>query len=157
MLNDPINKGWRDNYCRDFNNGSLDKEGLSNILTFEITSYVTDIKNYLIYGLRDHFVRLVKNLFPKEKANTKKIAALRFLKKMQGDNKRKEFSFILSSKDIFVAKLKRDNNTEEKIQRILNDELLKDHHPIDKTYSSVFKFIHWIYEKGKDFIEKSFL
>ena len=48
------------------------------------------------------FEIILLSIFPNEKANDKKIAALRFLKK-----KSKEFSFKLSSKDIFLAELER--------------------------------------------------
>ena len=91
---------------------SLNKEGLGNIITFHVKSFLSDVKNYLTYGLRAHFVRLVTNIFPNDKVNDKKIAALRFLKNMQGENKSKEFSFKLSTKDIFIA-LERDDKTEE--------------------------------------------
>ena len=75
ILNDPIHKHWNDNYCQDFNYCLLNIEGLSNIIAFDVTSCVIGIKYYFTYGLRDHFVQLVKNIFPNEKANDKNIAA----------------------------------------------------------------------------------
>ena len=60
FFNDQINKEWNDTYRRDFNKGLLKNEGLGDIIAFDVTSYVSGIKNYLTYGLRDHFVRLIK-------------------------------------------------------------------------------------------------
>ena len=45
---------------------------------------------------------------------------------MQRENKSKEFSFKLSSKEIFIAELERDDKTDERINRILQDDMLKD-------------------------------
>ena len=77
FLNNRINKEWNDTYLQDFNKGLLNKEGLGNIITFDAKSFVSDVKNYLMYGLRDHFdvknyltyglrdhfVNLIKNVF----------------------------------------------------------------------------------------------
>ena len=75
---------------------------------------------------------------------------------MQGENKSKEFSFKLYSKAIFIAELERDEKTDERINRILNYDMLKEYPEIDKTYSSAFKFLHWINQKGQDIVQKSF-
>ena len=32
---------------------------------------------------------------------------------------------------------------------------MKDYQPIDNTYSSAFKFMHWINEKGQDIVQKT--
>ena len=79
FLNDQINKQWNDTYRQEFNNGLPSKEGLGNIISFDVKDYVTDVKSYFTIGLRDHFVRLVKKLFPNDKPNDKYIAALRLL------------------------------------------------------------------------------
>ena len=63
FFNDHIDKEWNDNFRREFNIGLPSKEGLGNIITFDVKDYATDVKNYLTIGLRDHFVRLVKNYF----------------------------------------------------------------------------------------------
>ena len=80
FLNERIDKEWNNTYRRKFNNGLLNKEGLGDIITFDVKDYATDVKNYLTKGLRDHFVRLVNKLFTKDIANDKYIAALRLLK-----------------------------------------------------------------------------
>ena len=59
FLNEPINRQWNDTYLRDFNKGLLNKEGLGNIITFDVKDYAIDVKNYLTIGLRHHFLRLV--------------------------------------------------------------------------------------------------
>ena len=58
FLNNPINKEWMISYRRGFNNVLLNKEGLGNIITFDLKSFVSDVKNYLTYGLRDRFINL---------------------------------------------------------------------------------------------------
>ena len=126
FFNEPINEEWNTMYRQDFNDALLNKEGLTNIITFDVKSYVSDIKNYLTYGVRHHIIRLIKNLFPNDKADYKTIAALRFLKNMQAENKSKVFSFKLSSKDISIAEQERNDKTNETIERILQDDMLKD-------------------------------
>ena len=71
FLNEQINREWNDNYRQEFNIGLPSKEGLGNIITFDVKDYATDVKNYLTIGLRHHFVRLVKKLFPNFKPNDK--------------------------------------------------------------------------------------
>ena len=57
----------------------------------------------------------------------------------------------------FAADLERDDRTEERIKRILNHDILKDFPVIDKTYSSAFKFLHWINEKRQEISQKKIL
>ena len=144
FFHEPINQEWLASYRQDFNEATLDKEGMTNIITFDVKSYVSDIKNYLMYGIRDHFIRFLKNVFPKHNAKYKFVAALRFLKKIQTQNPKKEYSFKLSDKDIFIAQQERNDETNDAIQRILKDEMLKNYPAIDNTYSSAFKFLHWV-------------
>ena len=51
FLNNPINKDCNDTCPQEFNSGLLNKEGLTNIITFDVKSFVSDIKNYLTHGI----------------------------------------------------------------------------------------------------------
>ena len=81
---------------------------------------------------------------------------MRLLKRIQIKNKGKEFSFELSSKDIYLAELERKETTEDSVNKIINHEILNDIPIIDNTYSSAFKFLYWINQKGKGKVEKMF-
>ena len=78
------------------------------------------------------------------------------MKKIQAQNKKKEYSFKLSDKDIFIAEQERNDERNDEIERILQDDMLKDYPAIDNTYSLAFKFLHWVNHKGKDKVPKSF-
>ena len=77
----------------------VDKRGMGNVLTHATNDYAKDVKNYLCYGLRDHYVALLKLLG----VANHKLVALRVLKKSVMERKG-NFSFALSSDDESAAR-----------------------------------------------------
>ena len=95
----------------------MDKGYLTNTITNDVYSSVVNIINYLTYGLRDHFVNLVKCLFP---------------------NNDKENSEITPPKWTHAGN--EDENKEDVRYFLLNNFI-----PINNPYSLVFQFLHDIY------------
>ena len=65
FFNNPINHEWYDGYRRDFNKGLINSKERPPNITFDGKSFVSDIKNYLTYGLRDHVINMMIGLVPK--------------------------------------------------------------------------------------------
>ena len=110
LLNDPINQELHDSYSRDFNRVLLNKEGLGNIITF-------NVKASLVRSKSDIWSQ-IPFCHPNHDVTPKKITALPLLQNIQGDKNSKEFSFKLFIKDIFMAEFERTPKTEKNLQII---------------------------------------
>ena len=106
FFNNDINKEWYDGYLEDCNERLLDKNGLANAISHDVNDYTVKVINHLLFGIRAHFVRLIKDVFIHYDDVICEIAALRMLKQQTGDN-RDNFTFELSAKDNFRAEIER--------------------------------------------------
>ena len=104
---------WYTNYRQEFRAGLLDKGGLTNIISHAVNEYHVSVINYITYGLRDHYVQLVKAQYDLPDYISE-IIALRILKTFEKMNKG-QFSFKLSSNDDFLSKKVRRKETEDLI------------------------------------------
>jgi len=92
----------------------VDKAGMVNIITHAATQYNTAVGNYLRSGLRDLYVRTLKDLG----CDYHKDVALRVLATHVA-KRTKNFSFSLDDNDAYQARItKRDPSVEAAIQVI---------------------------------------
>ena len=63
MLKTEVGKRWCDRFFQlNQNRELIDKTGMGNTITHCANEYTVCVKNYLVYGLRDQYVRLLKKL-----------------------------------------------------------------------------------------------
>ena len=100
MKNSEICREWCDRFNRIQNNKIICKLGFGNVMTHSCKEYETSVKNYLVYGLRDIYVRSLKKLL-----NIKeyKIVGLNVLLSFVKVNHR-NYTFILSDDDKYYLK-----------------------------------------------------
>ena len=121
FFKEPINKEWKQDYIRNYKGQLYDKSGMTNIISHDVNEYTVNVINHLQFGIRHHFVDLIKYLFKEYDRKTCEVAALRILKKKTGTST-EGFSFQLSEKDIFLAELDRKPTMEANIDLILQSD-----------------------------------
>ena len=63
MLKTEVSKRWCDRFLELYKNPELiDKTGMCNTITHCSNEYMVSVKKYLVYGLRDQYIRLLKKL-----------------------------------------------------------------------------------------------
>ena len=122
----------------------VDKRGMANIITHASNAYAANVTNYLSYGLRDHYVRLLKVLG----VANHKMVALRVLNKSVMKRKG-NFSFALSSDDEFAAsRTKRDTSAEAAVVSAVEREFQLMGKM--ETYGDAFRFLRHIQGRLED-------
>ena len=116
FFDDVMNREWHSAYLEECNIRLLDKKGLTNIISHDVNDFTVSVINYLHFGIRDHFLNLIKYKFKNYDREICEIAALRFLK-LQTGIKKEDFCFELSEKDIFRAGTNRIDEKEKKYKR----------------------------------------
>ena len=115
---------------------SVDKAGMGNVITHAATQYNTAVGNYLRSGLRDLYVRTLKDLG----CDYHKDVALRVLATHVA-KRTKNFSFSLDDNDAYQARItKRDPSVEAAIQQRVEAEV--DLMGPLSTYNDAFRFLH---------------
>ena len=135
---------WYTNYRQEFGAGLLDKGGLTNIISHAVNEYHVSVHNYMTYGLRDHYVQLVKSQYDLPN-HIAEIISLRILMTFEKTNKG-QFSFKLSSDDNFLSKKVRRKETKDLI-RVRVEEEQRKIPKITSSFSSLFQFLHHIYTR----------
>lgn len=51
---------WYTKYLEDVYHSQIDKSGLTNVISHAVNEYTVSVVNYITYGLRDQYVRLLK-------------------------------------------------------------------------------------------------
>ena len=63
MLKKEVSKRWGDRFLElNQNQELIDKTGMCNTITHCSNEYMVCVNNYMVYGLRDNYVRLLKKL-----------------------------------------------------------------------------------------------
>ena len=91
---------WYTKYREGFGESRINKYGLTNVISHAVNEYAVSVVNYITYGLRDQYVRLLKKQLHNDN-NTCERIALRVLETFEASNTGR-FSFGLSSADKFT-------------------------------------------------------
>jgi len=116
----------------------IDKSSLANVITHASNAYADAVTNHLVYGLRDHYVDLLKL---RNVAHYEEVA-LKVLHSFIGSS-RVNLSFRLSDKDVFKAERQHRAQTEIDARVVVELEMMGR---ID-SYMSAFSFLRRIQER----------
>merc|ERR1719491_2609965 len=116
----------------------IDKSYIGNIITHASNAYADAVTNHLVYGLRDHYVDLLKL---RNVAHYEEVA-LKVLHSFIGSS-RDNLSFKLSDKDKYEAEIQHRAQTEIDARVVVELEMMGR---ID-SYMSAFSFLRRIEER----------
>jgi len=127
-----VGRRWADRCVQlNLNQDFFDKTGMTNTITRCSNECMVSVKNYLVYGLRDNYIRLLKKL----KVVNYKMVGLKVLQSLVKE-RQPNFSFKLSSDGMTFLRM-RVNLTED-LNKNIEDEIT--HMPEMASYNSAFAF-----------------
>ena len=133
MKNSEVGRRWADRFLQlNINQDLVNKTGMCNTITHCYNEYMVSVKNYLVYGLRDQYLRLMKKL----KVKDYKMVGLKVLENFVEECK-SNFSFKLSTDDMTFLRI-HEHLTEDLKGKIDAEKKLM---PKIMSYNSAFAFL----------------
>jgi len=117
----------------------IDKKGMGSVITCASHAYVVSLTNHLMYGLRDHYVALLRFLG----MNHHEVVALTMLDGFVR-NGPQYFWFKLTKEDVEEATKSHDNQPEINSQVAEEIQMMGR---VDSTYTSALRLLHRIKQR----------
>jgi len=117
----------------------IDKSGMASVITYASSAYVVSLSNHLMYGLRDHYVALLRFLG----VRNHKVVALTVLESFLR-NGPQYFWFKMKEEDVNEVGRSHDNQLE--INSQVEEEIMLMG-GVDTSYTSALRFLHRIQQR----------